>query len=136
VNAKIGYYDMDNIILDITSDVNVLLKKAWEITEKLKLIWSLVQLRLANQHKIVSIGILLGVIVNIDGVHSVDDFEVIDIMDNSHPYLALLVLDSDFDNQTIINLKQREIIFEGGGLKFTTPLYPTKERMYVEPSRK
>jgi hypothetical protein len=36
----------------------------------------------------------------------------------------------------IINLKKREMIFEGGGLKVTIPLYPTEARRYVEPTRK
>jgi hypothetical protein len=36
----------------------------------------------------------------------------------------------------IINLKKREMIFEGGDLKVIAPLNPTKARRYVEPSRK
>jgi hypothetical protein len=91
---------------------------------------------LANQHKIVPIGRLLGVIVNIHGVHSIIDFEVIEIMENSHSYLAFLKLDWAFYNQTIIKLKKREIIFEVGDLKVTAPLDPTKERRYVEPTEK
>jgi hypothetical protein len=57
-------------------------------------------------------------------------------VDNSHLYPTLLGLDWAFDNQKIINLKKREMIFEGGGLKVTTPLDPTEERRYVEPMRK
>jgi hypothetical protein len=33
-------------------------------------------------------------------------------------------LEWDFDNQTIINLKKREMIFELGNLKVTAPLDP------------
>jgi hypothetical protein len=65
---------------------------------KPKLIWSHVQLMLANQHKIVLIGRLLGVNVNIDGVHSIIDFQVIEIVDGSNPYPKLLGLDWVFDN--------------------------------------
>jgi hypothetical protein len=65
---------------------------------KPKLIWSLVQLRLDYQHKIVSIDRLTGVPMNIDGVRSVVDFEVIKIMDDSHPYLALMGLEWAFEN--------------------------------------
>jgi hypothetical protein len=36
----------------------------------------------------------------------------------------------------IINLKKKEMIFEGGGLKVTAPLDPTEARRYVEPVRK
>ena len=60
---------------------------------KPKLVWSLVQLRLVNQHKIITIGRLTGVPVNIDGVCSVEDFEVIEIMDDSQPYPTLMGLE-------------------------------------------
>jgi hypothetical protein len=50
---------------------------------KPKLVWSLVHLRLTNQHKIIPIGCLIGVPVNIDGVSSVTNLEVIDIMDDN-----------------------------------------------------
>jgi hypothetical protein len=88
LSVQIGEYDMDNVILDLGSDVNVLPKKTWEMMGKSKLIWSPIQLRLVNQHKIVPIGRLLGVPMNIDGVHSIEYFEVIEIMDDSHPYPA------------------------------------------------
>jgi hypothetical protein len=55
-------------------------------------------LRLANQHKIIPIKRLVGVPVNIDGLRDVDDFEVIEIVDNSKLYPALLGLDWAFDN--------------------------------------
>jgi hypothetical protein len=74
---------VDNVIIDLGSDVNVLPKKKREIMGKPKLIWSLVQLILANQHKIVPIGRLAGVPVNIDGVRSVEYFEVIEIVDDT-----------------------------------------------------
>jgi hypothetical protein len=47
---------VDNIILESDSDVNMLPNKTWEMMGKPKLIWSPIQLRLANQHKIVPIG--------------------------------------------------------------------------------
>jgi hypothetical protein len=85
-------YDMDWVILDLSSDVNVSLKKTWEMRGNLKLIWSPIQLILVNQHTIVPIGRLLRVLVNIDEVHIVAYFKVIDIVDNSHPYPTLMGL--------------------------------------------
>jgi hypothetical protein len=117
---------MDNIILDMGSDVNIILKKTWEMMGKPKLIWSPIQLRLENQHKIVLIGRLTGVNVNIDGVHNTTYFEVIKIVDGSKPYPTLLGLDWDFDNQTIIDLKKRQMIFEVEDLRVTMPLDPTE----------
>jgi hypothetical protein len=113
---------VDNVILDLGSDVNLLPKKTWEMMGKPKLIWSHVQLRLENQHKIVPIGLLTRLPMNIDGVRNVPDFEIIEIMDDSQPYPTRMGLDWAFDNQAIINMKRREMIFEVGALKVTTPL--------------
>jgi hypothetical protein len=46
---------VDNFILVLGFEVNFLPKYTWELMGKPKLVWSLVQLRLANQHKIVPI---------------------------------------------------------------------------------
>jgi hypothetical protein len=65
---------------------------------KPKLIWSPIQLRLANHHKIVLIGLFIRVPMNIDGVHSVADFKVIVIMEYSQPYPQIMGLEWEFDN--------------------------------------
>ena len=49
LHAQIGEYDMNDIILDLGSEVNVLTKNTWEQMEKPTLEWSPIQLRLANQ---------------------------------------------------------------------------------------
>jgi hypothetical protein len=59
---------------------------------KPKLVSSSVHLRLVNQHKIVPIGHLVGVLINIDGVCNMEDFEFIEIMDENQPYPTLMVL--------------------------------------------
>jgi hypothetical protein len=76
--------------------------------------YSPIHLNLSNQHRVVPIGILKGISVDLEGVRTMEDFEVIDIVDNTSPYIALLGLDWDFDNQTIINFKTRKMIFEYG----------------------
>jgi hypothetical protein len=63
--------------------------------------------------------------VNIDGVCSMVDFEVIDIVYDSQQYPLLMELEWVIDNHEIINLKRREMIFEVGDLKVTSPLYPS-----------
>jgi hypothetical protein len=73
--------------------------------------------------------------VNIDGVNSVADFEVIKILDDSQPYPELMGLEWAFDNQAIINLNRREMIFEVRDLKVTAPLDPTEGKRYIEPIR-
>jgi hypothetical protein len=70
--------------------------------------------------------------VDLDGVHTMEDFEVINIVDNSTPYPTLLGLDWEFYNQTIINLKTRKIIYELGEYRVITPLYPLEGGRYVD----
>jgi hypothetical protein len=68
-------------------------------------------------------------------VHDIVHFESIEIMDYSQPYPTLMGLELEFDNQDIINLKRREMIFEVGDLKVTAPLDLTEGKRYVEPPR-
>ena len=44
LTAQIGEYKMDQVILDLGSDVNVLLKKTWECMGRPVLQWSPIQL--------------------------------------------------------------------------------------------
>jgi hypothetical protein len=55
-----------------------------------------------------------GIPVDLDGVWNMEDFEVIDIVDNTSPYPTFLGLDWAFDNHAIINLKARKMICESG----------------------
>lgn len=68
-------------------------KQTWERMGKLTLQWSPIQLRMSNQQKILPMGQLQGVSVNIEGVSMQTDFEVIEIVDDSNPYPALLGID-------------------------------------------
>ena len=90
LHAQIGYYDMTDIILDLGSEVNVLTKQTWEQMGRPMLEWSPIQLRLANQQKIVPLGRFPSVPVDIDGVSTLAYFRVIEIIDDINPYLALL----------------------------------------------
>ena len=52
-------------------------------------------------------GRLLAAPVDIDSVQSLAEFEVIEIIDDSKPYPALLGTDWEFDNLPLINLKKK-----------------------------
>jgi hypothetical protein len=133
--VQFGKYDVDNIILDLGSDVNVLPKKTWEFMGKTKLLWYPVQLRIENQQKIVLIGRLTGELMNIDGVRNMEYFEVIEIVNDIQPYPTRMGLEWDFHNQVIINLKIREMIFEVADLKVTATLDPSEVKRYIEVER-
>jgi hypothetical protein len=125
---------MGDIILDLGSEVNVLPKKTWKCMGEPTLSYSLVQLKLSNQHKIFPIGRLKGVTIYLYGVHTKENFEVIDIVYGTTPYPTLLGLDWEFDNQDIINLKIRKMTFKSSEYRVITPLDPSKGERFVEPT--
>ena len=89
---------MGDVILYLGSEVNVLPKATWKCMGEPTLGYSTVQLKLANQHRVLPIGRLKGVTVGMDGVHTKAYFEVIKIVDDTTPYPTLLGLDWVFDN--------------------------------------
>ena len=58
---------------------------------------------------------------------------MIEITDDSKPYLALLGIDLSFDNLTVINLKKNQMTFKGHNIKIIAPLDPSTGPRYLEP---
>jgi hypothetical protein len=134
LNSNIGDFNMGYIILDIGSEVNMLPKKTWKCMGYPTLGYSPVHLKLANQHKFLPIGILKGVTVDLDGVRTKADFEMIEIVDCTTTYPTFLGLDWAFDNHAIINLKTRNMTFESGEYRVIAPLDPSEGERFVEPT--
>ena len=97
-----------------------------------RLDWSPIQLHLANQAKVLPIGRLSNVIVDVEGLRTYADFEVINIVDDTNPYPALLGIDWAIDNQTIINFKKRILFFEDEEMRVVFPIDPFEGKRYVE----
>jgi len=76
MTVQIGEYNMDQVILDLGSEANVMPKKMWEHMGRPTLQWSPIQLRMANQQKILPMGRLQGVKMDIDNVSMQTDFKV------------------------------------------------------------
>jgi hypothetical protein len=94
--------------------------------------YSPVQLKLLNQHKVLPIGRLKGVTVDLDGVHTMADFEEIEIVDFTKPYPTLLGLDCKFYNQAIINMNTRKMTFKSGKYGVISLLDPSEGEKFVE----
>jgi hypothetical protein len=135
LSAQIGDYDMDYVVLDLGSEVNVMTKKNWTLMGKPKLIYSPIRPRMANQHAVIPFERLDHVPMDINRVRTFSDFEVIEIVDDSCPYPALLGIDWDFNNLTVIDLKKRRMKFEGDGLRVIAPLDPDEGCRYTKPIR-
>lgn len=56
-------------------------------------------------------GRLQGITVDIKGVSMLADFKVIEILDDSNPYLVLLAIDWATNMKEVINLKKCKTIF-------------------------
>jgi len=69
-----------------------------------------------------TMGRLQGIMVDIKGASVLADFEVIEIVDDKNPYLALLGIDWATDMNGVINLKKRKMIFEKKSLCVVVPL--------------
>ena len=98
---------------------------------KLKLAFSPIQLRLANQQRVIPLGRLSNILIDLEGVHKLVDFEVIETIDGSMPYPALLRTNLAFKNQSIINLKKKTMSFEGNGIQVIGLLDPTLGPRYT-----
>lgn len=94
--------------------------------------WSPTQLRMANQQNIIPMGHLHEVIVDIEGVCTIADFEVIEIVDDRNPYPVLLRIDWEFDMNSVINLKKCNMTFEKKEMRFIVPLDLAKGVQYTE----
>ena len=87
---------------------------------------------MVNQQKILPMGSLQGVIVDIEDASAWADFEVIKIVDDSNPYLVLLGIDWATNMNRVINLKKCKMIFEKKSLRVVVPLDPAEGARYIE----
>ena len=61
-----------------------------------------------------------------------NEFEVIDIVDETNPYTTLLGIDWAIDNHTIANFKKIILSFEDSQLRVVAPIDPLEGKRYVE----
>ena len=73
--------------------------------------------------------------MDIEGESVLADFKVIEIVDDSNPYPALLGIDWETNMNGVINLKKHKMIFEKKSMDIVVPLDPTKGLRYTEPVR-
>jgi hypothetical protein len=123
-------------MLDLGSNVNILPKKTWEALGNPKLAYSPIELRMENQYCIFPIGRLDNVEIDVAGVKTITDFEVIEIMGDKYPYPALLGIDWAHENYVVIDLKKDTMTFEVDGIKVVQPLNLYVGPIYTDPTDK
>jgi len=60
--------------------------------------YSTIQLKIENQQRVIHIGRWKNITMDLYGVHTTIDFEVMDMVDESIPFPTLLGIDWTFDN--------------------------------------
>ena len=88
---------------------------------------------MVNQQKVVPLGSLSSIRIDIEGVCTTTNFEVIEIVEGNNPYLALLGLYWEFSNMAIIKLKKRKMIIVSNNMRVIVPLDPSEGARYIEP---
>lgn len=73
--------------------------------------------------------------VKLDGVKILVDYEVIEIVDDTDPYKTLFDINWAFENNSILNLINKKILFELETMRLVTPLEPKEGKRYREPIR-
>ena len=74
--------------------------------------------------KALPIGRLSQVLVNIEQIRTFEDFEFINIVDETIPYPALLGIDWEIDNKKIIKFKKIILSFEDDEMRVVSPIDP------------
>lgn len=90
LDSQINGFDIKNVMLDLGSDVNILLKKSWEDLGWPKLVYSPIKLWMENKYFIFPIGSLENIEVDLINVKPIVDFEVIEITGDKYTYPCLL----------------------------------------------
>jgi hypothetical protein len=98
-----------------------------------KIFYSPIQLCMANKYDIYPVGRIQNVEVDLDGIKTFIDFEVIKIMGEKDPYPALLGIDWAYDNFIVIDFNKEIMTFEEDGMKVTHKLKPYQGPRYMDP---
>lgn len=86
-----------------------------------------------NQYCIIPIGRLKDVDVDLIGVKTYANFQVIDIIGDRYLYWALLGIDWAFEKYEVIELKRETMNFEVDGMWVIQPLDPYQDSRFTEP---
>ena len=105
MNIYIGDYEVDSVILDLGSDVNILTKQTWKSMGNPMLGWSPVQLWLANQAKVQPISSVSNLVIDIERMKTHAEFDVIEFVEDGGSYPTLLGIRWDNDSMAVINFK-------------------------------
>ena len=95
--------------------------------------WSPIQLRLANQAKVQPIIRVSNLVVDVEGMRTHTNFNVIEFFNGEGSYPALLGVGWANDSMAVINFKKWMMTFENQDIRVIAPMDPDEGRRYIEP---
>ena len=75
----------------------------------------------------------MNLVVDIEGMGTYADFDVIEVVDDGGSYPALLRIGWDNDIMAVINIKKWVMTFENQDIKVISPMDPQEGCQYIEP---
>ena len=78
------------------------------------------------------IGRVLHLAVEVEGMNTYVDFDVIEVVDGGGSYPMLLGMGWDSDSMKVINFKKHVMTFENQDIRVITPMDPNEGGRYIE----
>ena len=83
--------------------------------------------------KVHPIGRVSNLFVDIEGMKTHADFDVIEVVEDGGSYPTLLGIGWANDSMAVINFKKQVMTFENQDVRVITPMDPQEGRRYIEP---
>ena len=94
--------------------------------------WSPVQLWLTNQAKVQPIGHVSSLVIDVEGMKTYVDFDVIEVVEGGGSYPALLGIGWANNSMVVINFKKQMMTFENKDIRVIAPMDPNEGWRYNE----
>ena len=75
---------------------------------------------------------MLNLVVDVEGMNTYIDFDVIEVVDGGGSYPSLWGIEWDNDSMAVINFKKWMMTFENQDIKFISPMDPNEGKRYIE----
>ena len=125
VDLEIKGYHVRQVVLDFSSQVNIMTCDTWEQLGRPRLYELGIYLKLADQGLIEPIGVWRNVDTTIKGISTKIDFEIIDPKEGSNSSSALVGWPWGRKMKASISLDKEWIKLKGNGQKVIVPIHPS-----------
>ena len=95
--------------------------------------WSPMQLQLENQANVYPIGHVSNLVVDVEGMKTYVDFDVIEVVDGGGSYPMLLGIGWANNSMEFINSKKWVMTFKNQDIRVISPMDPHEGCWYIEP---